>query len=188
MTPILRGSAIAMLLAACALPEPERPTVRVEAAFWIHGDVSFRPEERQLAESAASRWRAFTRGGANISIAWDLDELTLLDLAEQPRMLRLDSLDARVQVIDAQHPGCRTRGFAKPADDRGPLIIGIVTDRAEDLFPIFLHELGHAAGLDELPEGARGVMSSTSPAREFTGADLEECRRVLVCERHHARR
>lgn len=170
------------MVSSCAMPDPEPPKVQMEASFWIHGDTRFVREERLIFEMACEKWRAFSRGGANLWIVWDLDEERLLALQNEPRLLKVDSMDSRTQAVDAAQRGRgKARGFLHPPDDRYPMIMGVVSDRIPELFPVALHELGHAAGLDELPPGEKGVMCKTNPAWKFTEADHRECARVGVC-------
>jgi len=48
----------------------------------------------------------------------------------------------------------------------------------EQVYPIALHELGHALGLNHVE---RGVMDPTRLGVEFSDADLGECRRARAC-------
>lgn len=173
--------AIAFIAAsACSSPTP--PRVQMESSFWIHGDTRFSREERLIFELACDRWRTFTNSRANIWIEWDLDEETLVSLKDEPRLLKVDSLDPRVRALDIQLAGRGlVRGFVHVPDERYPMILGVVSDRVTALLPVALHEIGHTAGLDELPVGERGVMSSADPAWKFTKADWKECVRVGLC-------
>lgn len=153
----------------------------------IHADTRFTQEERWIAEYARRDLVKFTRDRAELGIVWDLDETTLLALKDEPHMLRLLSSDPRVTAVDAELRGRgRARGFQKGPgvvrDYRHPMMIGIVVDRVPELYPVVLHELGHAVGMDELPPGRAGVMCSPNPAWKFTDADREECRRVGLCD------
>lgn len=176
--------AVAFLLAllpGCSMPEPERPTREVEASAWLHGDTRFNREERLIWEYACDGWRTFSRGKVNFWIRWDLDEETFLDLREQPRVLRLDSTDPRFQAVDFGLRDGRARAFHRPPDGTLPLTIAVAADRVPELYPVALHELGHAAGVEDLPRGRAGVMSRTAPAWKFTRADWDACRAASVC-------
>ncbi len=150
---------------------------QVEASFWLHGDTRFTAHERKMFEMAAELWRLHTRGRVNVWVVWDLSEERLMDLRDQPRIIRVDSTDARVAAIDAQHPGDRCRAFLRPAGDGLPSILGIVADRIrDDLYRVALHELGHLVGVDELAPGREGIMNSRNPGFVFTEADDEKIR------------
>jgi len=43
------------------------------------------------------------------------------------------------------------------------------------------HEIGHALGLEHLPDDTAGVMNRAAVEVAFTPADITECRRVLAC-------
>lgn len=179
---------VLLVVTACSIPEyGPPPNARVEASFWLHADTRFQQEERWIGDAAAKEIVRFTRGRANIAIAWDLDEESFLRLRNEPRMIRMTSFDPRVAAVDAQLRGRgRARGFQKAPfavrDVQLPMTVGIVVDRAPELYPVMLHELGHAVGFDELPADQPGVMNSANPAWKWTRWDWEECHRVGLCE------
>lgn len=53
----------------------------------------------------------------------------------------------------------------------------------ELLHNVLIHEFLHAAGLDHLPDGQRGIMASDPKAADrLSDADLAECHRMEMCD------
>lgn len=185
----MRVPLLALALAGCTLPDYVPPArFQTTSAFVVHGDTSFKPEERMIVELACERWRRFSGGRINLVMAWDLSPEALVDgdraryLVSQARLLRVEHDDSRAARVQARlHPGEHALGFTTPKGVVPP-IAGIVADRVAELYPVVLHELGHVAGLPELPAGERGVMSRDVEAWKFTEADWKLCVAEAVCQ------
>lgn len=180
----MRKLALALVLAlsACSIPDfGSVPRLPVDAvAYVLHGDTRFTREERWIFEIASENWNAFSDGRVMITIAWDLDELSLVRLKDQPRLVRVSPYDARTRAVEASNRGL-VIAFEHHGDRRLPTVIGIVADRVPELYPVAVHELGHAAGIGDLPCGVDAVMSKCGAAWKFTRADWEHCRAERVC-------
>lgn len=165
---------LAALAGACAeAPEARAARPRVTFAITLHGDTRFLPEERESFERSARMWRAKTRGRVDVRIVWDLAEWNLVRLRDEPRIIRVDSLDPRAQAVDGHLGAARSRAFVRPAGDGLPVIMAVVVDRVTYWDPVTLHEIGHVAGLPELDPSRPGVMNSANPGTVFTRDDDE---------------
>lgn len=140
----------------------------------IHGDTRHDRLERIIWEASCDHFRILTRGRAQCAIVWDYDENRLLDLADRPHIQRLDRYEDNVG-------GERVRitiFHQFPIGDE----LRIVPSACPELLACTKHELGHMFGFEDLHvEGA--VMSMHNPSTRFTRDDLEECRRIGLCER-----
>jgi hypothetical protein len=189
----LRLASLVLALAACSaptIPVPSSPLGDLPVpkplryTTVIHGDTRFEREERELAEYAAESWRIFSKGRIDVELVWDLDEPNLVRLRDSARMIRVSAEDPRTKAVETKHRlprNVHAAAWFHPADEYLPLIIGIVPDAAPELTPVFLHEFGHAAGLDELPAGERGIMSVAYGAWRFSVADYRQCERARLC-------
>lgn len=165
--------ALPILLAACATAPPV--AVSRELALTLHGDTRYTDHERILAEGAAERMRQVTRGRVRVRITWDLDEATLLERAWDPKLLRSPAALAGMAQARAREMGTPC-GWTTSA----PVVVHVVAERCPELYPVFLHEFGHVAGLGH-HEGP-GVMSAEGAGWVWTAKDEAECQRVGVCE------
>lgn len=168
-----RRSFLALMMLAACVPEPKPVVAAVEASFWLHGDTRFTFEERKAFIMAADLWRRHTSGRVNLWIEWDLSEEKLLELKDQPRIIRVDSLDSRTQAVDGGLLTGKARAFVRPAGEGLPVILAVVADRLkpEDWYRVALHELGHVVGVDELEPWRSGIMNKSNPGYTFTPDD-----------------
>lgn len=178
-----------LLLACGTIPSgtpPEAPTelavappIRRAIDRTLHGDTRWNREERLLWEMGCEELERFTSGRARFVIVWDLSGDAVELLADDaPRVVRVPGYIAPIPWADAHAGGgAQVLAWTEP----GP-IIHVVAERCAELYPVILHELGHAAGLDDLPEGYRGVMNLERRAWKFSEDDRRECVRVARCE------
>lgn len=165
-----------LLVVSCTRELAPPIASRRELALTLHGDTRFTFEERLLAESAAIEVGRFTRGRARFLIAWDSSEENLLELVGSPRLVRSPGMGSAIDLADGFARG-RVKAWVDPGP---PLVIYVAPERCAELYPVLLHELGHAAGLGDL-EGVAAVMRRDGPAWMFTRHDHAECVRVGVC-------
>lgn len=150
----------------------------------IHGDTRFEANERTLAEYAADSWRQLTAGRVDVVLKWDLDEVNLIRLRDSARMIRVSSEDPRTTTVRARHrlpPNVHVAAWTHLPDKDLPLLIGIVPDAVVELTPVFLHEFGHAAGIDDIVTRERGVMNVVYGAWRFSVADWSACTAAMLC-------
>lgn len=144
----------------------------------LHGDVRFELLERYLFEAACEQWRRLSHGRIRFAVVWDYDERTYVELAAELHVVRVRAL--RVSGLDARERG-QTLAYFDP--DR--LELGVVAERCPELLPIFLHELGHVAGVGDVEEHGC-VMSHADPRvgrrSVFAKADRLACVRAGLCE------
>ena len=170
----------ALALVACGtLPvsEPSSPHHALDTT--IHGDTRWNREERWIIEIATEDLARETSNRARFVVVWDLTAESNLLAEDVPRIVRVPPHLAAVRDGDA-HVGARG-GRMLAWTEPGP-IIHVVAERCAELYPVVLHELGHAAGLEDLPAGERGVMGRERREWKFTAADRRECVRVGRCE------
>lgn len=167
---------LACLLVVSCANVPPASSSRRELALTLHGDTRFTFEERLLAEAAAGELARFTHGRARLLLAWDMDAESLLAFASSPRLVRAPGMSTAIDLADGFARG-KVKGWVDPGP---PLVIYVVPERCAELYPVFLHELGHAAGFGDL-EGAPAVMRRDGPEWTFTRHDHAECVRVGVC-------
>lgn len=170
-----------ILAAACVVVPPVEAPMVVEVSplprtrdETIHGDTRHDTHERILWETACLRFARLTRHRARCAIVWDYDEERLLRLADRPHIVRMPSYAPQVggEFLSL------TFVHRVPI---GPEL-RIVPGACPEFLACALHELGHFFSLSDLEEEG-SVMSWRNPSARFSAADLEECRRVGLCER-----
>lgn len=147
-----------VLLGGCATGA-ELPIEQAEQTFTVDPDEW---TDTQLSEiySAAARW--------NTLAGRELVHIELLDGVQSVRHIRKATL--------AEHNvGAHNERFDT---------IRVDVEQAKDTFEtVVMHELGHALGMDHVPDS--GVMHAVvdGSVHDFTRADRRECVRVGVCLR-----
>ncbi len=205
---------IALLLCCLSLccaphasaPEPETPRpkapelapapkpVRADFSRTLHAEADFNPFARNLIDTAAAKWRDVSGGHLDIRFNYDLDiedaENTRAHVASNHSVLIGGTSDYPIaQRIDAMlgSPG-RMPVAATATNDKGATAVFLIMDRIDpaDFLSVMTHELGHVAGLPDLPTTG-SVMSGAhvrgTPAVEsFTREDIALCRAAHYCE------
>lgn len=168
----MRLALFALALAGCAYAEDRVHDVGTVLApsdeRTIHGDTQFAPHERDAFQRGLLAYQGFTRGRVRISVRWDLDSMTYMDL-EPPILYRVS------QSPETANMGGRTEGD----------LIWWVPDACNDLQACAMHEVGHMLGMQHVPYAGQ-VMSPVNPAHTFGAADYRECVRVGVCRERQA--
>jgi hypothetical protein len=190
---------VCTLLACATVPPTTRAPDVTKVAAWkefeltLHADVDFTDTGRGRIQEAAKKWRAASSGRVRIDVVFDLDfssvanlqghqesgdSLLLGVLSEYPIAKRIDA------VIGS--PG-RMPLAATMSSDGGPTIVVLILDRIEsdDFLSVVTHELGHVAGLPDLPTFG-SVMSGArrrgdTSVENFTTDDQELCRSAKLC-------
>jgi len=187
-------------LAACAprafLPDTTEVTeiiVTRSVSRTLHADVDFTEAGRSRIRQAGVRWANFTQGRVNLQIVFDLDFDDMIGLAEH----MAEAHDAIIPVHSSMD--IVSRLTTETGLDNGKLLLGATTHHENDAMVVRLvmdridpddfetvvtHELGHVAGLPDLPT-QDSVMSAASPAgarvKEFSADDAKLCRAFRYC-------
>jgi hypothetical protein len=164
---MMRRQLLAAMLAGCAAYEDRvselgRTMSPVDERI-IHGDTQFTVPERRAAEHACAMWSTWTKGRVRLSIRWDLDDMTYMDLPP-PLLYRV------WQTAETGTMGGRTQGD----------LIWWVPDACPDLDACVAHEIGHMLGLQHVASAGQ-VMSPRNASHVFGVEDYRECVRVGVC-------
>lgn len=175
--------AFALILAALALalgcaPMTTFAVREYEADITFHGDTRHDRLMRIAWEESMREWRKFTRGRARLSVTWDLNEATLLDYAESPRIVIVPKSAPVLDMASARaHNG---RVCAVVVLEPVPVIY-FSPDACHVVVPVMLHELGHVLGLDDIERPGAVMHWQMGAWFSFTGADRHECHRVGLC-------
>lgn len=167
-------AALAMLLAGCAYYEDRLPVAQPEqitasVSYTIHGDTACAPYVRADAEQSCREWGSVSRGHISYRLAWDLDARTLLQYSDAPLLVcypRMSDPATGVELCGA------TTGN----------VVYLSTAPLCNTHATALHELGHLAGLRDVPEHP-AVMHVWRDAHRIGAADVRECARVGLCPR-----
>lgn len=159
---------IATLLTGCAYYEDRLPVAQPEQVTTVvsrtlHGDKRCPEHSRAAVDAACATYWQVTTGRARLRVVWDVNDVSIMQLAEEPLVLCVDSLPP--------HIGGRTDGD----------IVRLAPLACPDEYACALHEIGHYLGLQHLPHG-HGVMAARNPSRFFSPGDLAELHRVGLYE------
>ncbi len=132
----------------------------IPAHATLHGDIAFTAQERAVIQSAADLWYKQTGKVAVVTLFWDVNFDSPLNLREHVDagdniMVRVDSDMATVQEMDEQANPGHVLGWVTPAGGIHnpwwrPILVAFVADRLGDpdyMRLVVLHEFGHVLGM-----------------------------------------
>lgn len=211
----MRATVAALVFAICTLggcsSSLHEPTLQelapdagppVAPKATIHCDTAYTAEERKELFAAADIWHAQTDGLATITLVFDVDFGSTVDLEGhvgrgENIMLRLESwMDLVKSEDDAQ--GGLLLGVVSPAGGihnpwQKPLTVGFVADRLgpnsisdATLKQVALHEFGHILGVGHIHTMNAIMFPAAVPAKDvcLKPADLNGFCQVNVCGTH----
>lgn len=155
------------------------PLVRLQ----LHADVEFTPIERSLIAQVANDLEWQTAGWLKVEFEYDLNMMSESMLQAGNFMIRQPEWTTIVFAIDMKK-GARVLGFTV-IEKREVFIVVDRLPTVEVFRHVVMHELLHAAGLDDLPNSANDIMSGGAflPVPLcLSRADAEEFCRVNRCE------
>jgi hypothetical protein len=161
-----------------------------KVALQFHADVEFTLAERAVIAQAVSDLEYQTAGLYRLGVTYDLDFQAGVEKWESgPWLVRAESTYPWIQMVEWQRGEILGLTMRDDEHHANPPRCYLVIDRLADplrLRHVAMHELLHAAGLDDLgPSGS--VMSGASPSDErpvlcLSPADQAETCRVFGCK------
>lgn len=199
MRHLLAIVAIIALLLACSSPQKGRPdSTATTTAAWkevslsLHGATEFTELGRESIREASNKWRAVSGGRIRIDVVFDLDFNSLENLEEHQRanhslLIGVLSRYPIAEKIDELLGSRNSTPMAATIRGETSTLVFLIVDRidADDFESVVTHELGHVAGLPDLPtfgsvmSGAR--LRGAPAVNEFTHDDVTLCRAALLC-------
>lgn len=141
-----------------SLPAAQPEGVTAVVSRTLHGDTRCPEHTRSAVGAAMGTYANVTDGRAQLRVAWDVDDTSLMTLAPGPVILCTDLPPRWGDHVDG---------------DIVRLALGVCPDE----YACALHALGHYLGMVHLPHG-HGVMAASNPSRMFSSGDIAELTRV----------
>jgi hypothetical protein len=185
---------------AAPAPPPERPKDPVEVVVWrdlevtLHGDTEFEQPQKEAMTHAAANIRRLTHDRARITVVFDVDFGSPINLREHARhadnvVLGVHSWAPVVAALEKSSGSAPDSLVAAMAPmNNGARFVFFILDRipGDRFLSVATHEFGHVIGLPDLPEMG-SIMSGkayrgTPDPPDWTPDDIALCRRFHFCE------
>jgi hypothetical protein len=120
----------------------------------MHADIAFTPLERTLIAQAVRDLTYQTAGYLTVELEYDLATADVVQPNILARAATWDTVTLRVEAAK----GITALGFTRP-DSRQAFLVADRLATPEMWRHVTMHELLHAAGLDDLPKNDADIMS-----------------------------